>query len=166
VLVALINKDKAEPDLEELGQMVGMTLKEIKQTLDPNADPNADPGTAPKTGAGRGQKGNAPNALIYDVGKEMSQRVRGQIENAFKTHQFGDKTRVNMGFKHRFERSLQADGVEDAIAKTNRVFSRMDSWLADVVPLGEKEFSGVESFMALFDKVLDYEIGQAVGSDS
>jgi hypothetical protein len=171
VLVALINKDKAEPDIEELGQMVGMTLKEIKQTLqDPNAPGTSAPGDpkAPpaKPGQNGGRKQSKPANLASDTAKEMAQRVRGQVEGAFRSNNFGSGTRINMGYKHRFERSLAADGIENPIEKTNRVFSRMDNWLADVVPLGSSEFSEPASFMALFERVLENEVEEAVASTS
>src|SRR6478735_428864 len=43
LLQALVSKDKVKLDYRELGEMAGMTIEEIKETVAPAVDPNADP---------------------------------------------------------------------------------------------------------------------------
>lgn len=162
VLLALVKNKQAKPDLEELGQLAGMTLKEIRQTTSPSPAPAADPNADPNAAPGGDQKPPAGNTLRESraTGKEISARVRQQVEAAWRDNRFDENLRVNMGFKRRFERALEADGISDSISKTNRLYGRMDNWLADIVTLGADEFSGPDSFMGIFDKVLDVEIGQ------
>jgi hypothetical protein len=170
VLTALIQNQMGKPDLKELGQMVGMTLEEVQQTVAPPPAPapatdpaEGDPNNAP---AGDGAKKNRSGLTeVTATGKEIANRVRGQVEAAFRENRFGKDLQINMGYKRKFERALDAHGVRDAIGLTNRLYSRMDNWCADVTALGESEFSGPDSFMGLFDKVLNNEI-EAISASS
>lgn len=169
VMLALINKDKAVPDLEEIGEMTGMTLKQVRQTLkpppvpgnDPNTDPNA-PVSAP--GAGNGSKSNKTPTEAYATAKEIGTRVRGQVEGAFRDGKFGSDFRVNMGYKRKFERALEAHDIPDPIGRANEVYGRMDNWLKDVIALGPSEFSGPDTFMSLFSTVLENEIAEVTSA--
>lgn len=144
VIVQLIKNGAVKPDLNELGQMVGMTLTEIQQTVKPPA--KASPAKEKVTTSAR------------ETIKDIVNRVTGQTEKAFREHTFGANTRINMGFKNRMEKAFEADGIRDPYDCTERVFTRMDAWLSEVVKLGETEFSSAQSFVGMFEKVLDTEI--------
>jgi hypothetical protein len=155
LIVALIQKDKAKPDLEELGTMAGMTLTEVRQTVgtpDPAADPSTDTG-----GSGSGGSASGGEEAVATA-KEIVTRVRQQVSKAFKDSTFGPNLKVNMGYKHKFERALAAHGVNLPQEKADNLYARMDNWLKDVVALGAEEFSTPESFVSLFARVLANEI--------
>jgi hypothetical protein len=168
MLVALIQHDKAVPDLEQLGLMTGMTLKQVRQTTQPPApptDPNAPPDNAGATGAGGGSAGaggNADNRQFTEVratGMDILNRVTPQVEKAFREHTFGTSTHLSMGYKRRLRAALFGEGIVGDLDKiTDEFYGRMDNWLADVLPLGESEFSSPAAFMALFARVLTMEI--------
>jgi hypothetical protein len=156
LLVALINKDKVIPDIDQLGQIAGMTLKQVRQTTKPPVapvDPNA-PATEPPTPT------QPPKQLteVRTTAQEILDRVRPQVEKAFRERTLGPDTRLSMGFQRKFERALESEGVENAITVANDFYGRLDHWLKDVVELGESEFSGPTSFMALFAKVVNVEV--------
>jgi hypothetical protein len=145
LLVALISGDKAKVDLNELGQLAGLSLKEVRQTVDPNApDPNANPAD------------NTPAATA--VMPDIINRVKPQVLNAFKEDKFGPGLRLTMGYKRKFVKSLESDGVKNASDIADEFYGRMDHWFNDIVTLGRDEFSGVDSFMALFERVLNSEM--------
>lgn len=158
VMLALINKDIAIPDLEQLGELSGMTLKQVQETIAPPPKPGADPDGDGDTESNR----TATEAVA--TAKEIAARVRGQVESAFRDGRFDANLQLNMGYKRKFERALDADKCRDAISKTNRIYARMDNWLQDVVALGPTEFSGPDSFMSLFDRVLHNEIKEISAS--
>lgn len=158
VLTALINKDIAKPDIKQLGEMTGMTLEEINQTVAPPPVPDPAPDDNGE------QSGNRLLGETNTTVKEICNRVRGQVESAFRDNRFDSNLKLNMGYKHRFERAVDADGMRDAISKTNRVYGRMDNWLADVVSLGQSEFSSPDSFMGLFTTVLKNEVKELYGA--
>ena len=163
LLIALVGQDKVKLDLEELGQMTGMTLEEVKETTapppapgDPNADPNA-PQTDPATGNASGSASNRAATRI--VAKEIGDRVRSQVEAAYKNNSF-EGVRINMGFKHKMERAMVSDGYTSSpIQSANNLYGRMDNWLGDVMSsMKPEDFSGPDELMGIFARVLDNEL--------
>lgn len=164
VLTALIQHGNAIPDLEQLGTMTGMTLKEIKQTTKPPPAPGApDPAApapnpaAPTEPAGPKPK-NADFTEIHATAQEILNRVRPQVERAFRERTLNRDTKLSMGYKRKFERALEDAGIENAVTVANEFYGRLDNWLGDVVALGESEFSGPDTFMAMFSRVVDIEL--------
>lgn len=164
LLVALINKDKAMPDLEQLGQMAGMTLKQVRQTAKPapapgQTDPNApaDPAAPGKAAKGT-TSGNTDFTEVVATTEDILNRVRPQIERAFRDHSLGSDTQISMGYKRKFEKALEYAGVTNAVKVANDFYGRLDHWLKDVVTLGEAEFSGPDSFMSMFSRVVNLEL--------
>lgn len=160
LLVALIQGNKADVDLVELGQMAGLTLSEVKQTLAPESP-------APAPAPGEGGDGSGDGATPPPVGdttearstaKEIVARVRPQIERAFRDATFGPDMQLNMGYKRKMEKSLESHGFQNPVTATNDLYGRMDNWVADVLTIDPEEFSGPDSFMSLFTRVLDNEI--------
>lgn len=156
ILVALIKQNKTKPDLTELGELAGMTLTEIKETLaepEPAEGDEEEPDT-PESNNTAGQ--------TTATTKEIMMRVRPQIENAFSQGRFGPDLKVSMGYKYRFQKALEADGIKDPILHTENFYENMDSWIKEVVSLGPQEFSGPDSFMGMFERVLDNEVKELV----
>lgn len=158
VITALIQGNKAIPNLEEIGQMAGMTLEAVRQTVsepEPTPDPDADPEGVPDAPAddratvtgGRAVPG--PRAVV----KEIVARVRPQIENAYKDGTMGPDLKVNMGFKRRLERAFANDGLENWSMLADHFYNGMDAWLEGVVCFG-KEFDS-DSFMDMFERATE-----------
>lgn len=169
LIMALLNSNKVKLDLEELGQMSGMTLTEVRETLKPDESPDPSTGDSDNedtegastnggTGPAKSRALRQPSSDVTAVTKEIANRVRPQVENAFKSETFGPDFRVSMGFKRRMENVLSESGVQNATTATERMYGRMDSWLADVVALGPDEFGGPQDFMGYFDRVLANEV--------
>lgn len=157
LLTALVKQDKAKLDLKQLGEMAGLTLTEIKQTLaKPGTDPGTDDGTEdPKVApVPAGRSGSAALATADEIVK----RVRPQIVNAMRDGTFNKDLKINLGFKKRLERALEADGVKNSVGASTRLYTRMDNWMKDVVGLGPDEFSDPNNFMELFKTVLYNEV--------
>lgn len=148
LLVTLVSGDKASVDLDELGKIAGLTLKEIRETLDDSAPE--------RTGQDNESRGNLPEARATI--KEIIARVEPQVKKAFSENKFNADLRINMGYKRKFEKALETHGFLNAAALTNEFYGRLDYWLQDIVTLGADEFSGPESFMAMFGRVIDSEL--------
>lgn len=159
LLVELVKGNKTKVDLEQLGSLAGLSLTEIRQTVAAEVDPAQD-GTQDGTDGGTDEESAASVPQTAATVREIVARVRGAAERAFSNNTFGDNPTVNMGFKKRFEKALEADGVRNAADLTNRFYARMDAWCEDVVPLGTSEFSGPESFVALFERVAQGELAE------
>lgn len=154
LLVSLIKNNKADVDLTELGKLAGLSLKEIRQTTQP------EPG--PDTGESERQPNEEDDAQLPEaraVIREIVARVGPQVENAFRENRFSD-ARINMGYKRTFERALENHVGEKAKTLTDNFYGRLDHWLRDVVSLGQDEFSGPEAFMGMFNRVVETEFDQ------
>lgn len=161
LLVALVRAGKTGVDLDELGKLAGLSLKEIRETVEPPAEPGREDAEEDN-----GDEDEANLAAARATAKEIVARVQPQVERAFREHRFGSDFRVNMGFKNRMQKAFESEGVTNAANLTDHLYGRMDNWLDDIVSLGQDEFSGPESFMALFQKVLDVELHSLVNSVS
>jgi hypothetical protein len=167
IIVALLQGGKVGVDLEELGQMAGMTLNEVRETLEPTPDPADDPADDPATDpAADPAPGDASNRRrsareSRATAKEIEDRVRAQVEGAFRNQSF-DGFKINMGYKRKMERALIADGAHSPINSANVMYGNLDHWLADVVSsMKPSDFSGPDEFMGMFSRVLDLEIKDA-----
>jgi hypothetical protein len=157
LLVALVQSGGVKVDLDELGQMAGLTLEEVKQTLAPDepAEPS-EPATEPDPASPPG----GDDTEARSTGKEIVARVRAQAQKAFDSDSFGPDLQINMGYRRKFERALEANGVEHPITAAADMYNKMDNWLADVTRLGKEGFKDVDTFMGSFTKVLDHEISE------
>src|SRR6478735_8597358 len=169
LLQALVSKDKVKLDYRELGEMAGMTIEEIKETVAPAVDPNADPAATdpaaqddPATAKGKPVAVAAARSMTEPrtTAKEIVTRVGGQVEAAFRDGRFGPDLRISMGYKRQMAHSLGAGGFSDPLTKADDLYRRMDNWIADITSsLDPADFSsGAESFMDLFEKVLSTQL--------
>jgi hypothetical protein len=161
VLTALISNGSVKPDIEELGILAGLTLKEVKETVDPapdsNADPSADPSADdPKTN--RIEIIPRASLAVQPLTNDIKNRVRPQVEGAFRGNSFNADFQINMGYKRKMEQCLKESGFSYPTSACNSFYGKMDNWINDVVALGQESFGGPEEFMNMFSRVLDNEI--------
>lgn len=166
IAAELVRSGAAKPDLVELGQSIGLTFSEIKQITAPPAapgqDPSQQPQTDPRTGRQRpnpqGPRGvDKPRATT----KQISARVRGQVEKAWREDTFGSDFTPTIGYKRQFEEALREEGwsESDARALTDQTYAHTERWLGDAVSIGKSGFSGgPEEFIRLFENHLDCEV--------
>lgn len=155
VLVALITQQLAKPDLEELGTLAGMTIKQIKQTVDPTPAPANDPASDPGTNSGSDSTTastqgvtSLPNGAA--ILAEIVARVRPQVEKAYSSDAYGPMFKLSLGFKNKMNSQLVTDGVLNSEEMVKRFYARMDAWTEDIMSLGVSLFSGPASFMDQF----------------
>lgn len=178
IVQTLISKDMIKPDIDELGQALGMTLEEIQivtedpenpsdQTDKDNPSDQTATGnprdTRPRTrpdsktkGTGIKPAGNRmaePRATV----REISHRVRSQVDKAWRERRFGSSLNITMGFNRRFIDSLVAEGYsfERAEEIATSFYDKMTHWTTDAISLGSSEYSGPTDFMSLFDRVAE-----------
>lgn len=161
IMQGLLQRGTVDVDLNELGMALGMTLKEIKISTDPNTDPNADP-NAPKKdtrtrvrGDKTAKKGTAePKA----TGRQISNRLLSQVTKAFKDQTFGTSFKPTLGYERRMTDSFRVEGHDTPEETTTELYTRLDRWLTQAIELGAEEYSGPQDFMALFDRLLESEL--------
>ena len=161
MLNMLIRSKKMMPDLEELGRIVGLNLKEVKeivappptpvdpnaQVSDPNTDPNApvpDPNAPPKPAAKIKPKVKAGKAIL----DEAVVRVAREISSG--------KVPTTLGYRNRFRDALAADGFSgrEALELTDRLYKKLNLLIANVAPVTEN----ADDTKTALQKAVDLEI--------
>lgn len=159
-------------DINELGQALGLSLTEAKALQEKEPDPEEEEvegedkkdekdtrvRTRPR-GRSKPRGVGEPRA----TGREISSRVRAQVENAFANGTFNSEFRPTLGYERRMATAFRAEGFtsDESKAVTDRIYSNAMVWIENVVALGPDEFSGPQDFMALFDRMLDNELTEA-----
>lgn len=169
----LIRGNKAKPDLEELGQMAGLSLTEVKETLaepaptDPSTDPGAtDPGTGkdpqvdPRISRNNptpAKKVKAANRKgINDVLDQVYARVQPQVVNGIRDGRLADSD-FSLGFKKKFAAAFDEGGAEAA----GEFYSFMDAYVDD---LASAALTDAEEFMATFRSVANFKVDEILGA--
>jgi hypothetical protein len=164
LIIAVINSGKAKVDLEELGQAVGLSLTEVRETVAPPPEPTPDPAEGDEDGepAAAASPPAARRGETVAVGTEIVDRVRPQVEAAFRNGTF-DGLQINMGFKRKMEKAVASDGYSASpINAANQIYGHLDHWLDDVLTsMGPSDFSGPEELVSMFSNVLTHEIANA-----
>jgi len=148
IVQALISSGKAKVDLDQLGDIAGLTLTEIRQLketpgTDPGTDPNAgqDPAGAnpldnqQPDGAGDGTSSTA-TAIVNRVGQ--------QVTAAFKRGEF-DPSKIDLGYR-------RAMVNEVGQLKADAYYSKMTAFLSDVA---EVKWESSKQFCDTFAKVAE-----------
>lgn len=166
-LLAGTGAQAAKVDLDEVGQALGMSLTEVKVTTrDGNLDANGNPvpgavppgrDQLPRNGDNKGTGKPAGVSQPKATGKQISARIKTQVDKAWRDNRFNGDLRLSFGYRKRFIQSLVAEGVEGSAAEgmTNDLYNKLEAWSGDVVALGKGEFSGPEDFLGLFDRALE-----------
>jgi hypothetical protein len=131
LLSAMVGGGKVKPDVEELGEAVGLTLTEVRElTADPAAP--SDPGSDPATGDDTGGDAKANRARVESVVTAISRRLRDQVQNAFRKNKLRD-TDFDLGFQSRVFYSLRAAGGVKKTQRTKRFLATTSINLGDKV---------------------------------
>jgi hypothetical protein len=168
IAVELIRRDKAKVDIEEFGKVLGLSLEEVKELKTPEATLAPDTATPERDLRQRAERVKAvpPKTAIEPraTGREISHRLRGQVTKAYNEQTFGKSFKPDIGYRKRFETSLQAEGYEagEAQAMTRTLYSKLEDWLHLAIDLGPDEFSSAADFMAIVDRKIDSLIGELV----
>lgn len=163
VLVALIKDGTAKPDLVELGKMTGMTLKEIKKTLQPPPAPGAPAAgdTTPPASGDTTPAANTKNRGLLNAAhmttRLISERVRPQVEKAI-----GVGGTLSLGYTKKMAEAFETAGVPDARVRVDEMYGRINLWAEDALPV----YKDTSEFMGRFGYVLDAELERITSGSS
>lgn len=167
IIQELLNGGTAGVDLDELGMALGMKVTQIRQVTDPNADPNADPNNPPKDNRDRSARGDKSSKKGRGVGepratgRQISNRLKGQVERAFSNSTFGPNFKPSLGYERRMVQAFRTEGFDDPEKLTTDLYGRLDRWLTEAISLGPDEYSGPQDFISMFERLLDSQLDEA-----
>jgi hypothetical protein len=161
IITALISGNTATVDLEEMGVALGMTLKEVKVAMDPQAQAAGNQERDVRDRQDRIRSTARPQGLGEPMatGRQIAARIREQAIRQFKDGSLG-KDAFSLGYRRRFIESLEAEGVDAHAAErmTDSLYAKMDTVLKTAAAFGVDEFTGAEDFVELFQRRLTKEI--------
>lgn len=137
VLQQLFANNTARPDLEELGRIAGLTLHEVKEV-----SKSEDPESQPPTGTGTDPNGKETQA--QRTISSMVERLRPQIDKAFRDGTVGDGFAPSLGFERQFEDALRAEG-RDSIA--HATYAQMNALVQTLSREGKALFSSSDDMV-------------------
>lgn len=151
-----IQQELIRPDIDELGQALGMKLHEIRQVasetgeidaaLEPTAEGLDDPAEAGQT-----------------VSESTLQRAKGQIAKAWSK---GQAPRISLGYQRQFTDALLAAGIPEPRARqvTTQVYGRTEYWLNDALSLGADAYSSPDEVIDMARRVMSGELEDALAA--
>lgn len=177
VLQQLFANNTAKPDLDQLGEIAGLTLTEVQQLTAPDptaADPNAPPAdpNAPPPPGGAGGSGNPPagsktstpppnggktgkkTAASLRITADMYERVHKQYTKA---NRDGSDFTPSFGYQRQLEEALAADGVD--AARISGVHATLSTWASELTSMS---FDNSADMFALLKKGLTSKVEELV----
>lgn len=159
ILAEMTKNGQVKPNFDELSQITGMTLQEVKiLTEDEDDDDTGSSDTDTRTGRQRGRR-TEPRGTgeARATGKKVSSRISAQVTKDFRSGNWG-KRKLTLGYRRRMVQALIADGFAgNAEEAVDGLYSNMTAWLSDIESIST-EFDSPEEFVSMFDKVLAVEI--------
>jgi hypothetical protein len=163
MIQSLIQQKIAQPNLEELGVALGLTIEEISEvTAETNktkleaeiaaeqarlsAELRPEPTLRPEP--------NSQN--VMRLAPRLFERAKGQIERAYREGTFDESFKLDLGHQRQLIEAVGADGrsdAEDVVAAFNR---RVGDWFADVTAIGGSLTAA--QVVEMVDKTLKAEI--------
>lgn len=161
LLTAMVTAGTVKPDLDELGQSIGLTLHEIEQVVAPPTDPNAPPAKpaqstkpAPKPTGKRGPSKNAAEVIdkaLWRLGRTVEQSWGRSGTPS-----------VTLGHKREFVDALVDGGMDriDAGHTASAVYGKVNTWLEDILPLRRDVASDPLAFNEMVKRTVTDELAE------
>lgn len=170
VVQAMISKGTVKPDVEELGQHIGLTLEEIEEVTEPQEEPEDSDPFDPDNPDDEAPNGNKDKRVgrperLKDDGagtkpgsttKSISGRIAEQITRAFKQDALSQWIPAP-GFRRQLVAELQRNGHRDARGAVARFDAVVVGTLADAAKL---EWSTAREFVDYSRQVIETEEGK------
>lgn len=155
VIAAMVSKGSVKFDYEQLGEIAGLSLEEVKVlTEEPGFDNGGgDPSkTSPETDGGTGT--NEENrAGVHRVAASLRERIAKQVTNAFRKNNL-EEVKFSLGFERQFEAALEKVAGDKAFILTRNFYGSLEAYLYSLVDMG---YSSSESFMRAVDGGIEYQ---------
>lgn len=185
VVQAMIAKGQVKPNVEELGQHIGLSLEEV-ETLNSDDDDGLDAdsqdglntsdtdGSISAGNIGRRDKRvTRPERLRNDdtknvtnprqTTKQMAERVSQQVRKAYREKNFGSDFVCSLGHAKQLRDGLEAYGVEDPDGTARAFAATVEACVVDMAGLGTDEYPDADSFLgdvgAVIEALADRYIG-------
>lgn len=167
LLQQLVAGGTVKPDLEQLGNIAGLTLTEVKAlTTDDSDDTAGDAKANPSAKDGKGadpdeegDKKKGETQASRGAVEAMYERLEAQFGKAMREGTFGSGFVPSVGFRRQFEEGLRSEGVNaDRAAHAYAVATGI---VTDLAAMGGDTFASVEDVMRVIKHGITSVVGDA-----
>lgn len=154
ILRELVKKNGLAFDLEQLGEIAGLTLKQVRALTDPNPDNPQDPSqpsqTADPANVGPPSSTENHDRVVAVVGS-LSERIAQQVNNAYSRGTLSE-TEFSLGFQNQMRLALGQCGIHDAAGQTEGLYDWIGAVLRDMAVIQRED--NPDEFMTVFSHTL------------
>jgi hypothetical protein len=154
IVSELLRNEKAKPDLEQLSDVVGITLTEVREVLNeptPPADTPPGPEGDPRTGTGRDRPGQTGPRGVGEP-RATTKKIAARLVDQGTLN--GRK--FKMPYMSGFRAALETEGFANAAALTEDIWGRLNLWLEDTLATGR--FGTGRDLAEAFDRIMEAEL--------
>lgn len=160
LLQQLFAGGKVMPDLQQMGDIAGLTLTEVEEITSEETEPTSAPGEGDDSNEESGERsadGGSTTASAQRAVEAIYARLDAQVRKAFREGTFGAGFVPSLGYQRQFQDGLKARGAshEDAAA----AYASMSSWVDDLTAAGPSAFSDASSVLAIIKRGLENAVG-------
>lgn len=153
VIRALIEAEAIQPDLDQLGEIAGLTIKQVRELNTPPATTEGDPSQTPASGDSGGGSATENRNRVLDVMRALSDRIEPQARTGFRRG--FDKDHVfNLGFQNKFEGALRTAGHPFALAETRKFYGMIEVLLEEMK--ASDHYHNADEFMQAFRDTIEW----------
>ncbi len=142
VLNALISGGKAMPNLDQLGELAGLELKEVRELTALAAEPAADD-------TDDGSSEDTPR----DTAAKIKARVGSQVTKAFESGKWGSDLQIDLGFRKKLQKQFHLAGADPS--RADKFFSTMEDFTRETVKV---PFDSSGDYMTVFSNMVDRQL--------
>lgn len=162
IIQTLMSKDKISVNVQELGEIAGLTLEEVDElTTEPAPDVTADPetpwgdqdGNVPKAEKSPPPGVSEPRATT----KEITARIARQADRAFKRKESAEFV-PDFGHRRKLEQALYNSGIQNPTAVVSSIYQNASEWSSEV--LKDSIFTNADDYTASLGRLLESELSR------
>jgi hypothetical protein len=134
------------PDLDQLGELAGLKLKEVRELTAPVADPAADDDASDDAS---GSSEDTPR----DTAAKIKARVGSQVSKAFEQGKWGSDLQIDLGFRKKLQKQFHLAGTDPS--RADKFFSTMEDFTRETVKV---PFESSGDYMQVFSNMVDRQL--------
>jgi hypothetical protein len=155
LIIAMTAKGTAKPDVVQLGEMAGISMKAAKAITAPPPAPAADPNAPPDPNAPVPPDPNA-GKNVRTVANQICDRINDQVEAGYRRNKLHSMT-FSTGFQRQMDEAFASAGVWDSFETTKVFFFRIENILQNMVDISNA-YDTPKIFMDQFRKAVAFQV--------
>lgn len=146
IISQLLTQGKIGFDVREIGEMTGMTVKEIETVTETPEPPPAEEEPNPET---------PKEDKVNEIKRLITKRVRAQVDKAFINGTFGTLDFApSMGYKRQLAEAMREAGLTKTGDRVDDLYDLMDNWVTRTSAYGIEEYEKADTYMKMFEDKL------------